>query len=82
MSDSHCCAAALCGYATWSWASKILTMNERACISLCIAMLASLVFMVSQPVLVHLYTGMLYQVHMSTHAARKRFGMLSGGELC
>lgn len=81
MSDSHCCAAALCGYAPWPWASTILTMNERACISLCIAMLTSLVFMVSQPVLVHSYTGILYQVHMSTHAARKHLGVLSSCQL-
>ena len=51
-------------------------MSTRACISLCIEMLASLVFMVPQSALVHLCTPMLYQMHQPTPAARKRFGML------
>ena len=76
MCDSPCCAAALCRYATCLWASPILTMSTRACISLCIEMLASLVFMVPQSALVHLCTPMLYQMHQPTPAARKRFGML------
>ena len=77
MSDSCCCAAVLCG----PLALGFLTVIKELCVSLCIAMLASIVFVVPQPALVHSYTGMLYQVHMSTHAARKRFGMLSDGEL-
>lgn len=47
----------------------------------CVAMLASLVFMVPQPALVPLHTRMLYQMHIPTLTARKHLGMLSGCQL-
>lgn len=56
VSNVRCCGAALCAFATWARASPILSTHKRACVSLCIALLASLVFMVPQPALVYLYT--------------------------